>query len=403
MSPAEDWESAAPRRRRVLPIVAMVAVAMVGGVALGGTTQPDDLAPTGELRVTEVPAPPAAEPVPPLDTQIDGRWTNMAPSPIAGRVGAAVAWTGRHVMFWSGVGTEGFTDGALYDPLRNVWRPLGRGPLSPRFGAAAVWDDDEVVVAGGVAVTAGGAARRPVRRLRDAAAYNPETDSWRRLPALPFPVTAGRLFARQGTLFAVRSTASRRPITTLDVGSSAWRLQPSVQWAASGDETAAAREGNTLLLWPQGRGDLLSFDVMTRRWTRVPHDPAGEMDTCTCTLVPGANANGGVDIVAYDDDTPRWWRRQLGPNQPSFAGGTDNHLFLVYSPARTQALGRRTGRVRSVPLETQTLAYQPAAVWTGTRLVLWGGVSGVRMRFTSDGLVFAPWARRAATGRFVRL
>ena len=385
---AEDWESAPPRRRRVLPVVALVAVAMVAGVALGGTTRPNDLAPTGELRVTEVPAPPAAEPAGPAANQIIGRWKNMAPSPLAGRVGAAVAWTGRDVLFWSGVGAEGFSDGALYNPLLDAWRPLPRAPLRARFGAAAVWDGDEVVIAGGVAVTRAGAARQPLQRLRDVAAYNLETDSWRRLPRLPFPLTTGRLFARSGTLYAVRAAASERPLATLDAGSSVWRMLPSVDWAAAGDEIATAREGDTLLLWPQGRGDMVTFDLLRRRWSTVPHDPAGVLDTCACTLVSGANANGGVDLVAYDDDTPRWWRKQLGPGQPSFAGGTDNHLFLVYNPYATQALGRRTGTVRSLPPEPQRLGYQPTAIWTGTRLVMWGGVSGLKMRFNADGMTF---------------
>ena len=398
MSTAEDWEGAAPRRRRVLPVVVLVAVAMVAGVALGGTTQPGDLAPTGELRITEVPEPPRAEPAVPVNTAINGRWKNMSGGPLDGRVGAAVAWTGREAMFWSGVGAAGYTDGALYDPLRDVWRTVAPGPLPARFAAAAVWDGDEVVIAGGVAVTAEGDARHPLHRLRDAAAYNPETDTWRRLPSLPFPITAGRLFARQGTLYAVRPAASDHPLATLDAGSSMWRLQPPVEWAEDGDETATARGGDTLLLWPQGRGDMVSFDLAMQRWATVPHDPAGVLETCSCTLVSGTNANGGVDIVAYDRDTPRWWRRQLGPSQPSFAGGTDNHLFLVYNPSRTQALGRRTGTVRSLPLEPQTLGYQPSAVWTGTRLLLWGGVSGLKMRFNADGMLFrlggAPYTPR---------
>lgn len=396
----QDWESAPPRRRRVLPVVALVAVALVAGVALGGTTKPDDLAPTGELRVTEVPAPPAAEPARPVASQINGRWKNMAAGPLAGRVGAAVAWTGREVMFWSGVGAEGYADGALYNPLRNAWRPIRRGPLSARFGAAAVWDGDEVVVAGGVAVTPAGDARQPLRRLRDAAAYDPETDSWRRLPKLPFPITAGRLFARQGTLYAARPTASDRPLATLDAGASMWRMLPPVDWADAGDEAAAARHGDTLLLWPQGRGDMVTFDLMKRRWSTVPHDPAGVLDACSCTLVAGTNTNGAVDIVAYDEDTSRWWRRQMGPNPPSFAGGTDNHLFLVYNPYPTQALGRRTGTVRSLPSEPQRLGFQPTAIWTGSRLVMWGGVTGLKMRFNADGMMFrlggAPMTRVSA-------
>lgn len=402
MSTAEDWESAAPRRRRVIPIVAMVAVALVAGVALGGTTPSTDLAPSGELLVTEVPEPPPVEPdqATPVASLINGRWRTMAAGPLAGRVGAAAAWTGREVLIWSGVGTQGYTDGALYDPLRDTWRVIPRGPLSARFGAAAVWDGDEVVVAGGVDAAGESRRGRPPRRLLDAAAYNPETESWRRLPDLLFPVTIGHLSAYEGRLYAVRSHASDQPLAALDAGSSMWRLLPRLDWEAAGDEIATGRADEALLLWPQGQGDLVSYDLALRRWTTVPHDPTGVLDTCTCSLVSGTNASGGVVIVAYDKSTPRWWRRQLGAAPPSFAEGTDNHLFLVYNPSRTRALGRRTGTLRSLPLEPQTLGYQPVAVWTGSRLVLWGGVSGVRSRFNADGIAFrlggAPIRRRRA-------
>jgi hypothetical protein len=106
------------------------------------------------------------------------RWRGiaMAPRGVIGGGGQAAAWTGRRALFWAGNSPDGPARGAVYNPETDRWRRLHRGPLGPREGYVSAWTGSELLVIGG---TSGDALARPI-----AAAVDPRTDSWRRLPAL---------------------------------------------------------------------------------------------------------------------------------------------------------------------------------------------------------------------------
>jgi len=126
-----------------------------------------------------------------------GAWRRIAVRPSSGRVLHAV-WTGTEVLVWGGqaqgsptaFGDE-FSDGALYDPVKNTWKPMAPWPLAPRYGARAVWTGTRLVVWGGASAEAGD---NPPP-LGDGAAYDPGSDHWTTLPAAP---VAGRI-ARAGS------------------------------------------------------------------------------------------------------------------------------------------------------------------------------------------------------------
>lgn len=63
------------------------------------------------------------------------------------------------------------------------WLPMAEAPIPPRSMPATAWTGEEVIVAGGEAADG--------TRLRDAAAYNPATNTWRRLPDAPAPIGPG--------------------------------------------------------------------------------------------------------------------------------------------------------------------------------------------------------------------
>jgi hypothetical protein len=73
-------------------------------------------------------------------------------------------------------------DGAIYSPSANSWHKLPAGPLSPRFNPNLVWTGREVLVIGGdpddESVDGPGYAMGE-------AAYDPSTNRWRNLPAMP--------------------------------------------------------------------------------------------------------------------------------------------------------------------------------------------------------------------------
>ena len=63
------------------------------------------------------------------------------------------------------------------------WLPMAAAPIPPRSMPATAWTGEEVIVVGGEAANG--------EWLSDAAAYNPTTNTWRRLPDAPAPVGPG--------------------------------------------------------------------------------------------------------------------------------------------------------------------------------------------------------------------
>jgi hypothetical protein len=112
-----------------------------------------------------------------------GRWRPMAakgaPSP---RFLPAAAWTGKKLIVWGG-GTADFpgreprmlSDGAVFDPGTNSWKPMPpEGGPPPRFKPVTVWTGRVFLIAGGgPELNSGGA-----RGVDDAWVYDPAANAW---------------------------------------------------------------------------------------------------------------------------------------------------------------------------------------------------------------------------------
>ena len=101
-----------------------------------------------------------------------------APSP---RSQFVTIWTGTEMIVWGGMG-DGATElsnGALYDPERDVWTPLAACPLDPRIEPSAVWTGTEMVVFGGLKVDNYLQYGNEFwGSFGDGARYNKRTDRW---------------------------------------------------------------------------------------------------------------------------------------------------------------------------------------------------------------------------------
>jgi N-acetylneuraminic acid mutarotase len=71
-----------------------------------------------------------------------------------------------------------FRDAAAYNPATRSWRRLPSLP-EPRTGATVTWNGREVLVVGGQ-----GRFSNEARPYGDGVAYNPASNRWRRLPAM---------------------------------------------------------------------------------------------------------------------------------------------------------------------------------------------------------------------------
>jgi hypothetical protein len=108
---------------------------------------------------------------------LEGGWTQLAPPPFP-RARAISVWAGSQLILWggdTGYGGTHHADGAAYNPASDSWRKLAPSPLSERSSSGAVWTGCAVIVWGGYSG----------RELDDGAAYDPATDSWRMLPESP--------------------------------------------------------------------------------------------------------------------------------------------------------------------------------------------------------------------------
>jgi N-acetylneuraminic acid mutarotase len=118
-------------------------------------------------------------------TPVTDAYRNLARSPLAASQHPLGAWTGRELdLFVGGFDPNDkayparLARAAAYNPRTNTWRriaPLPGSDVRYAFRGTAVWDGREILVVGaGV-------------KARDAFAYNPRTNAWRRLAPLPAP------------------------------------------------------------------------------------------------------------------------------------------------------------------------------------------------------------------------
>ena len=98
------------------------------------------------------------------------------------RFGATAIWTGTRMILWGGLIGRPTVNGAIYDPGRDEWGPMtSQGAPGPRDRVPAVWTGKELLMWAG----SGWPNRGSTFPLEHGAAYNPETNSWRPLPASP--------------------------------------------------------------------------------------------------------------------------------------------------------------------------------------------------------------------------
>jgi N-acetylneuraminic acid mutarotase len=174
------------------------------------------------------------------------RWIPMAPAPLKPRAGHVAVWTGREMIVWGGAtlkeGPVAFPDGAAYNPATNTWRKIGVAPLHAGARFTAVWTGKQMLVWGG---TRG-----------EGAAYDPATNRWSKIPPSPLPplsaptsVWTGRLMLSWGApeeQLDPSNLASKR--AAYDPAERRWTLLPPAP-SAPGQGQAAVWAGTGMLVW----------------------------------------------------------------------------------------------------------------------------------------------------------
>ena len=304
--------------------------------------------------------------------------TAGAPGEPAARYQSTAIWTGAEMIVWGGTGATGpFNDGGRYNPLANTWVYVSSTPLNtpppPRSAHTAVWTGSEMIVWGGADLNGGA--------LSDGGRFNPALNSWVYLsgvlPNTP-PGRTSHTAVWTGSQMIVWGGVNAGGFLgdggRFDPVAGAWNyLSPALSNSPSarGNHTAVWT-GTEMIVWGGAgstgpRKDGGRFAPAANTWTVLPDflfgtPPARQQHTAVWTGTEMI-VWGGQGATAYLDDGAR-----LNP-----AAGRWNYLpdTLANSP------GARA---------------QHTAVWTGSQMIVWGGVSAGTAGAWNDGAIYTPVA-----------
>jgi hypothetical protein len=349
-------EGEAPRRsaRRLLAGAAAVTLITLAAVALTRDRGSEpDTSPSSPREKDEVTTDTTPDPSGPFDDYPAGATVELPSAPVSERAISAVVWSGTEVIVWGGMDAAGAAlgDGAAFDPATGTWRVIAPGPIDARIGAEAAWTGTEMLVWGGSSAWSGG------HPLKDGAAYDPETDTWRPLADGPFDAwEAGAASVWTGDELIVIGLApnppasERQPMASYDPETDVWRMLADVP---EGTDFDLVWTGEALLTTVTGYStttgagtstDVWSYDLDRDRW-----EPAAGLESVDVSLLPVLERDGSVRaVIALGHET----------------GASITVLDRV---------GTATGTLPAIPGDAATLGEMSAsgAVWLGDEGVFW--------------------------------
>lgn len=292
---------------------------------------------------------------------------------------AASAWTGSILFVWGGI-NQG-ERGARYDPVTDTWQPVSTvGAPTERQGHTAVWAGNRVVVWGGDQLVTGSEVNTGGR-------YDPVADTWTPTSTVGAPAarllhtavsTGGQMIVWGGADFSIGPLDSGG---RYDVATDTWTATSLTGAPEARNSHTAVWTGSRMIVWG-GFGPTValgtggSYDPATDAWTPVstagapaPRFSHESVWTGSRMIVWGGDEFDGVNVTKlasggrYDPATDTWAATTLA-GAPS---ARDSHT----------------------------------AVWTGSRMVVWGGEDDQFLSL-SDGALYDPladaWTSTATAG-----
>jgi hypothetical protein len=332
-------------------------------------------------------------------------WRPISAAPISTRVEHTAVWTGNEMLIWGGqsfpIDRPDEAAGAAYDPETDAWRVLPDAPLPRRWAHMSVFTGSEMLIWGGMDDSD--------VRLRDGAAYDPETDEWRRLAPSPLRGGVGYVGAWTGTewiLVEANAPADPKPPSGLgaayDPASNTWRRLPKAPlepgWAAS-----AVWTGDLLIVIrfvdDQPTGGAV-YDPETNRWSAIPPNPFVGLegfpfaiwtgDGVLITRGPIENAEGrqaGAAAWIFDPRSDDWRTAAPPPDQLPYGPPVSiGDRVVYYAPGGGQSFSYAWGDDLWSPLLVVDDRQREfwSTIWTGEEILVWGG-SNPGGPMTADG------------------
>ena len=183
--------------------------------------------------------------------------------------GGLVVWTGSEAIGWGGgCCGDAWGNGSAYNPATDTYRDLAPSPLAPSQGPVGAWTGHELVLFSS-GINPGSGKPYPASFARGAA-YNPATDTWRRVAPLPEYGGAAAWDGRE--ILVVGAGAHARSAFAFDPATNRYRSLARLPFGLQG--AASFWTGHRLLVWGGGESDRgLVYDPQTDRWSALPAAP----------------------------------------------------------------------------------------------------------------------------------
>jgi hypothetical protein len=237
-----------------------------------------------------------------------GEWRPMPASPLGARSQAAGVWTGRELLVWGGADYrtdypyDGYNDGAAFDPATDRWRMLPPPPIDGRQ-PLAVWTGEEMIVWGNT--------DREQRRV-DGAAYDPEADTWRPIADAPIELTdaTASWTGEEMIVFGAALHGGNQAESRTAIGAA---YDPSTDtWRRIADSELDPNANTSV--WSEGRLlafdynlDAAAYDPDADRWTSAGRVPTDECEDVPSSVIAGTAYGRLCDgLVRFDPERNEW-------------------------------------------------------------------------------------------------
>ena len=304
---------------------------------------------------------------------VSNTWTSGASG--GAPVGHSAVWTGTRMVVWGGlIGTSSYEDHAKeYDPVSNTWETAANfGAPFGRRDQTAIWTGSRMIVWGGLSSGA---------YLSTGGRYDPANNSWVATSTSGRPADAlwRHTAVWTGNLLIIWGGNRARSFEDFNTG---WRYDPAIDvWSPTSTVGApstrashgAAWTGDRMVVWGGIRWDGASYVYLD---TGGRYDPVNDTwSPTTTTNAPMARENpmtiGGAGRMMV------WSGNNLG-NAPVVGGRYDPVADVWQTMTTTNAPAVRQAST---------------AVWTGSRMLIWGGHQGTSGgTLLNDGALYDPVA-----------
>ena len=306
--------------------------------------------------------------------------TNGAPT---ARDDHTAVWTGTEMIVWGGISnTTYYGDGGRYDPAANSWTAVPTtGAPSTRSLHTAVWTGSEMIVWGGYRIT---------YCLNDGGRYNPAANGWTAVPAVPAPAartehtavwTGSEMIVWGGGYIGSSSWVYLNNGGRYNPAANSWTALPTTGAPTARQDHTAVWTGSDMIVWGGWQGlsqefnDGGRYNPASNGWTAVPTSgapAAREYHTAVWT---------GSEMIVWGGYTGR-------------SSGTYFNDGGRYNPAANSWTALPT---TSAPAGRE----HHTAVWTGSEMIIWGGVTSGGTYFNDGGRynpVTSSWMGLSTTG-----